>query len=361
MITNIYIAGYKSIKEQKISLGSVNILLGSNGVGKSNFISVFSFIRNVYNKSLQNYIANKGGANSILHFGASQTKECRINIAFDDTNAFDSIFEATSEDKLLIKKITSAYKWAKNNQVYTQELESNVLESDISNNNFRQAFYLNQRLKEFDVYHFHDTGDNSPMKRKSNIDDNHSLKRDGSNIAAFLYLLKEKHINNFRRIEKQIQAIAPFFGEFNLNPSKLNESFIQLEWKDKHNPDAYFNASHLSDGTLRYICLVTLLMQPNPPKTIIIDEPELGLHPVAINKLAGLIRRISEKTQIIISTQSVNLIDNFDPEDIIITERVDNATSFKRLVPKELESWLKDYTLGDLWGKNIIGAQPYNQ
>lgn len=141
-------------------------------------------------------------------------------------------------------------------------------------------------------------------------------------------------------------------------PNRLNEQLIQLEWKQAGAVDTYFNAYQLSDGTLRFICLATLLLQPNLPQTIIIDEPELGLHPVAVNKLAALIKKASAKTQIIISTQSVNLVDNFGPQDIIVVDRKDNATVFNRLDAESLDVWLKDYSLGEIWEKNVIGGQP---
>lgn len=153
-------------------------------------------------------------------------------------------------------------------------------------------------------------------------------------------------------------SVSPFFDGFNLMPNRLNEQLIQLEWKQAGAVDTYFNAYQLSDGTLRFICLATLLLQPNLPQTIIIDEPELGLHPVAVNKLAALIKKASAKTQIIISTQSVNLVDNFGPQDIIVVDRKDNATVFNRLDAESLDVWLKDYSLGEIWEKNVIGGQP---
>lgn len=174
------------------------------------------------------------------------------------------------------------------------------------------------------------------------------LKPDGSNLSSFLYLLKKKEPKHFKRIELMIKSIAPFFDRFDLEPNSLNENKIELEWKEKGYPDNYFNAYHLSDGTLRFICLATLLMQPNPPKTIIIDEPELGLHPVAINKLAGMVRKASELVQVILSTQSTNLIDNFDPEDIIVSERENQGSVFRRLKSEDLSLWMEEYTLGDL-------------
>lgn len=361
MITRITIQGYKSIKELDIRLSPINILLGSNGVGKSNFISIFSLLRNIYNRNFQNYVETKGGADSILHFGKKHTRQIYLDICFGSVNHDKNRFLLELEeaqDSLIIKSVDTAFMpvsvW------HEQNFEQNVKESNFSSIHRGQAYYVNDYLQEFEVYHFHDTSDTSPMKGKCNINDNNKLKRDGSNIAAFLYFLKNKHPKHFIRIEKTVQSIAPFFEKFVLEPSRLNENFIQLEWRENGFPDSYFNAYHLSDGTLRFICLTTLLMQPKSPKTIIIDEPELGLHPVAINKLAALIRKASETTQIIVSTQSINFIDNFEPEDIIVVDRKENSSVFRRYNTKELEGWLEEFTLGDIWGKNIIGAQPYN-
>lgn len=360
MITKIEIEGYKSIKSLSLDLKPINILLGGNGVGKSNFISLFSLIRNIHLGNFQNYVQKKGGADSLLHFGRRQTKLIIINIFFKTKNDYENKFMIELEagqENLFIKSIKTAFKWGSWKEI---EYESNVLESQFQYIKSRQAFYVNNRLEEFDVYHFHDTSDTSPMKGFSDLHDNIRLKRNGSNLASFLYYLKEKEPKHFKRIELTIKSIAPFFDHFILEPNRLNNQTIQLEWREKGFPETYFNAYHLSDGTLRFMCLVVLLMQPDPPLTIIIDEPELGLHPVAINKLAALIRKASKKTQIILSTQSINLIDNFEPEDIIVTDRENNSSTFKRLKSENLNTWLEDFTLGDLWGQNKLGAQPYN-
>lgn len=361
MISRIEIAGYKSIKSLKLDLQPINILLGGNGVGKSNFISIFSLIRNIYNKNFQNYIQKKGGADSLLHFGKRHTSLIDFIIYFrsssDHENKFIIQLE-TVQDRLFIRSIKTAFKWK--GIWKEQEYETNTLESEFQDIQSGQAYWVNDRLKEFDVYHFHDTSDTSSMKAMADIHDNSQLKRDGSNLAAFLYYLKEKEPKSFKRIELTVKSIAPFFDHFVLEPNRLNEQKIQLEWREQGYPETYFNAYHLSDGTLRFICLATLLMQPSPPDTIIIDEPELGLHPVAINKLAALVRKASEKTQVILSTQSINLIDNFEPEDIIVTNREDHTSVFKRLKSKDLQAWLEEYTLGDLWGQNKLGAQPYS-
>ena len=360
MITKISIAGYKSIKSLTIDLEPVNILLGGNGVGKSNFISLFSLVRNIYNKNFQNYIHQKGGPDSILHFGRKNTQEISLEIEFKtegEKNRF-MLDLAVGQNSMYIRSVRTAYR--SQTSWYEREFESSINESQFADINVSQAFYVNKRLMEFDVYHFHDTSDSSPMKMPGVIHDNLRLKRDGSNLAAFLYFLQERWPKNFKRIELTIKSIAPFFERFDLKPNRLNEQTIQLEWKEKGFPETYFNAYHLSDGTLRFICLATLLMQPFPPQTIIIDEPELGLHPVAINKLASLVRKVSQTTQVILSTQSINLIDQFDPENIIVTDRQGSGSVFNRLDRKALEIWLDEYTLGDLWGQNKIGAQPYS-
>ena len=360
MIRKIAISGYKSIKDQTVELLPINILIGGNGIGKSNFISIFTLIRKLYDRQLQQYVVTKGGADSLLYMGKKVTNQITFDLFFarpgeEAHNRFILMLKE-AQDSLFIERIATALK--NNSNWSTQLHETNKTESTFKNDHTGQAFYVNSLLREFEVFHFHDTSDSSKMKGKCNIDDNLSLRNDGSNIAAFLYYLKEKFPKHYRRIEKTVASVSPFFEEFNLFPNRLNENLIQLEWKQKGAADTYFNAYQLSDGSLRFICLATLLLQPNLPKTIIIDEPELGLHPVAINKLSALIKKASMTSQIIISTQSVNVVDNFEPQDILVVDREDNASVFRRLNEAELSDWLEDYSLGEIWEKNIIGGQP---
>lgn len=355
MITRIIIEGYKSIQKQDVELLPINILIGGNGIGKSNFISTFSLVRNLYEGNLQNYVRTRGGSDAMFYMGKKNTNKISLDLYFEksseDNRFIVNLVEA--QDSLLIDSVKTAYK---NNTWYIREYENNKIESSFRKQKSGQAYYVNELLQEFEVYHFHDTGEKSAMKGKSNINDNITLKRDGSNIAAFLYYLQEKHPKHFQRIEKVVASISPFFDSFSLRPDRLSEEVIQLEWRQKGKYDTYFNAYQLSDGTLRFICLATLFLQPIPPKTIIIDEPELGLHPQAINKLAALIKKASNISQVIISTQSVNLVDNFEAEDIITVNQEHNATTFRRLRTEELEKWLCEYSLGEIWEKNIIGA-----
>jgi predicted ATPase len=118
---------------------------------------------------------------------------------------------------------------------------------------------------------------------------------------------------------------------------------------------------HLSDGSIRFICLAAALLQPNPPSTIIIDEPELGLHPAAIVILAELIQVAAKGTQVIVATQSPALIDQFGIDDIIVANRRNGASAFQRLKEKDFTEWLKDYSVGELWAKNVIAGGPVHE
>lgn len=364
MINHIYIEGYKSIKEVDFGLDSINVLIGSNGVGKSNFISFFKMVNNIYEERLENYSIRKG-AETLLHFGSKNTAEIKARLEFDNTNAYFFTLQPTTSNALILGTETGYFNSDKGSQFtyagtwFPKNISRNSKESKLKASKSSISNYINSYLDSFKIYHFHDTSDSSPLRTPADINDNVILREDGANLAAYLYYLQEIHEKHFKRIEFVIKSVAPYFERFQLQPDRLNESRINLEWTEVNHPDILFNASHFSDGTLRFIALTTLLMQPKMPEVILIDEPELGLHPVAINTLAGLIKKASAKSQIIISTQSVNLVGNFEPENIITVDRVDGQSVFNRLEKENLEGWLSDFTLGDLWLKNIIKGQPY--
>lgn len=357
-IKAISIKGFKSIKELSLPLKKVNILIGENGIGKTNFISAFELLRAIYDKDLQTYVLLKGGANSLLYMGRKQTPDISLELEIEHDSKLNrfGVLLRESQDRLIIDRTYTSYYFAPT--WHQQICDKDVLEASIKDDRSGQAYYVSPLLNRFEVYHFHDTGDHSPIKGVKNLDDNIKLHRDGSNLAPFLYFLKERAPKNFSLIEHAVASIAPFFKSFLLTPDRLAQNKIRLEWLHTFMGDTPMNEWQLSDGTLRFICLATLLLQPNPPQTIIIDEPELGLHPQAINVLSSLIKKASDKSQIIVTTQSVGLIDNFSPEDIIVLNRDGANTSFKRLQADELDAWADEYSIGEMWEMNIFGGQP---
>jgi predicted ATPase len=361
----ITVQGFKSIASiEKLPLRPVNILIGSNGAGKSNFIGVFAFLHAIREGRLGNYVTENGGAEKVLHFGSKATKAIYLRLSFaNQLNQYGLKLQPTREDGLY-PEAESAYYWKKHQyqEPYSTTLMSRDQgrEAGISNPELEgTAAWVRRRLGGWRLYHVHDTSSSSPMRKTANLNDNEFLRPDGSNLAAFLYYLREKQESAYTLIRRTVQRVAPFFDDFQLKPLRLKPDDIRLEWRHK-NSDQYFDASSFSDGTLRFIALATLFLQPEDqmPSVILVDEPELGLHPYAIEMLASLIRHAAKSVQVIVSTQSSLLLDHFDPEDILVANRVNGATEIARLEAEPLKDWLEDYSLGQLWEKNEFAGRP---
>jgi predicted ATPase len=352
-LSRLIIRGFKSIAECDIELSSLNILVGANGAGKSNFIGFFEMMRQVALDKIakqgpgsvgnfDNYVAKHGGANSLMYFGGKRTEEIFTEMCFEDYS-YSVHFVPEIHDKFLLK--TEMYAGPSLN---IEEIRSR----------------LNLYLKGCQLYHFHDTGFNARIKMLNNINETKQLLYDGSNLAAFLLRLRIKFPDAYAQIVETIKLVSPFFVDFDLEPHPDNSERIILKWKHRYeeNSDYVFYGANFSDGTLRFACLATLFLQPAElqPEIILIDEPELGLHPFAISILAEMIKSTAKNRQVIISTQSVQLLNHFEPEDLIVVDRdVYNKQSvLKRLPANKLELWLDDYAMGELWEKNVFGGGP---
>ena len=360
----ISVEGFKSIaRTGRLELRPINVLIGPNGSGKSNFIGVFSFLNAIRNGALRTCVARAGGAGRVLHFGSKTTQSLAIHISFEDgRNQYKIELESDDGDELFPSRET-VYFWDRehHSEPYGSSLPRRNGEAGISDSGLRTgiAGYVRKHLGRWRLYHFHDTSAASPMKKTADVNDNRRLRSDGSNLAAFLYRLRETRDEEYGLIRRTVRLAAPFLDDFLLEPLALNEDKIRLEWRHRGS-DAYFDASSLSDGTLRFIALATLLLQPADlrPSVLLLDEPELGLHPFAVTLLASLVKNASHETQIVLATQSPTLLDHFDPEDVLVADRVRGATEFTRLNESALGEWLRDYSLGQLWEKNEFGGRP---
>lgn len=365
-LERIKLAGYKSIRELDLELGSLNVLIGANGAGKSNLISAFELLGKIAQGKLALHVGTAGGADTLLYFGRRTTPSIGIQLSFRGLqagtfNGYGCSLVPTADDSLIF-----ADEWCSfhDRDRFPEPLQYKLGGGHATTQLLTQADrggyvarYVVEAMLNWRVYHFHDTSATAPIKGTADLHDNRTLRDDASNLSAYLYLLRERYGDTYERIVRTVQMAAPFFDDFDLKPSELNPEKIRLEWREKGS-DAYFNAHALSDGTLRFICLTTLLQMPNPPATILIDEPELGLHPYAITLLAGMLRSAATRTQVIVSTQSVTLVNQFAPEDIIVVDRGDNQSVFSRPDPAGLASWLEDYGVGDLWEKALLGGRP---
>jgi predicted ATPase len=355
-LDRIEIEGFKSIRELRLDLKPLNVLIGANGAGKSNFISVFGLLRHIVEGRLQFYVAQAGGADALLHFGRKRTPELTLRFNAGDLG-YAAKLAPSATDSLFFAEETCRAPTPEMPHLALMVIGASESDLPAVAEHIPPLHRLLERLRSWHVYHFHDTSASAKVKQTGDIGDNEALRPDASNLAAVLFLLRTKHPENYRRIVSTLRLVAPFFDDFRLRPSPFNEQKLQLEWSERDS-DAYFNAHALSDGTLRFICLTTLLLQPNLPSLVIIDEPELGLHPYAIQVLAGLVRSAAERTQVILSTQSVSLVNQFEPEDLVVVDRSEGASVFRRLSTEDTKDWLEGYSLGELWEKNIFGGRP---
>jgi predicted ATPase len=363
-LDSITIKGFKSFASvEQLPLRAVNVVIGANGSGKSNFIGAFSFLHAIRDGRLRKYVTAAGGAEKVLHFGSKTTKEIELHLSFHEADRYELKLSPTEDDGLFPSREV-IQPWNKEmNPVLgiglsarEQGREAGISEPE-SEGSAHQ--WIRERLVGWRAHHFNDTSSSSPARKTAKLDDNRFLRPDGANLPAFLYFLKVGYPDSYDLIVRTVQRVAPFFDDFQLEPLQLKPDDIKLEWRHTRS-DQYFDASSLSDGTLRFIALATLFLQPEKyrPSVILVDEPELGLHPYALEMLAALVRQASVSTQVIVSTQSALLLDHFDPEDVLVAERVDDGTRLRRLESANLKKWLEDYSLGQLWEKNEFGGRP---
>jgi predicted ATPase len=363
-LRRISIKGFKSFRKMDVNLNNLNILIGSNGSGKSNFISLFRMLNHMVDLGLglQLFIAKNGSAESFLHYGRKMTSSIHLSLNFTN-NGYENRYECkltpTADDKLIFGQeivgfLTSNGNWS-DKSLGQGHSESNLPHLGMLANTI--ASFVYEGLVSWRVFHFHDTSESATVKLSGQINDNAYLRGDASNLAAFLFTLKQTSPSVYQNIRESIRIVAPFFDDFILRPIAVNPDAIRLEWREKGS-DFPFLAHHLSDGTLRFICLVTALLQPDPPSVILIDEPELGLHPFALNVLAGLMRKTASKTQLIVSTQSTHLVNQFELSDLLVVNRQNGASNIERLNEEQYKDWLEDYSVGELWEKNVIGGRP---
>jgi predicted ATPase len=373
MLRRVVLNGFKSIKAMDLELRSLNVLIGANGAGKSNLVSFFKMLNEMVEGRLQLWIAQAGRAQSVLHYGPKRTQEMEAKLEFErhagritvNHRYHLRLFHVAGDTLAFAEEAiesTSAGGHAPSGPLMSLgsgHLESRVKhEADTGN---QTVGIFQDLLGRCRVYHFHDTSPTARMRAYCYVGNDRWLMPDAGNLAAVLYRLRNQNNGSaYHPIVSTVRLIAPFFDDFDLEPSGPNKMEIILNWRERGS-DQVFGPHQLSDGTLRAICLITLLMLPQDerPHFIVVDEPELGLHPYALNLVASLFKKASHHTQILISTQSSSLLDSFDPEDVVIVNREDSASQFSRPDAAKLEAWLEDYSLGEVWEKNAIAAGPH--
>ncbi len=364
-LDQITLKGFKSINDlTDFKLDKLNILIGANGAGKSNLVDFFRLLRSMADGAFQKFVANSGGPDGFFFNGPKETtqitahlnfSELEFRLALQATVAGEMIF---ADEATLFRKGGFRGRWRswgsgqKESALRTWQDKSPLGYFDPGEAHFYEA------ISNWTVYHFHDTSSTAPMRRDGPVRDFRELRPDAGNIAAFLLKMRDAHNTRYQRIRETIQLIAPYFDDFLLEPQRKGDNeLVRLEWRQKGSRFP-LQPWQFSDGTIRFICLATTLLQPTAPSTVVIDEPELGLHPVAIELLAALLSEAADQIQVLVSTQSPLLINHFEPEEAIVVDRVGGASRFRRLESESLHEWLVEYSLGELVQKNVIEAGP---
>lgn len=361
------IHGFKSIRElDNLELASLNILVGANGAGKSNFVDFFRMLRAMSEEGLVKFATERGGADGFFFNGPKETTGIDVHLRFGH-NEYKFILSPTSSGELMVKSESTFFSGTGSWRHHGGGRLESKLKSWMSSKSMRFPGakgidrYVYDAVSSWIVYHFHDTSSTAPMRRNHSVADWRELNPDASNIAAFLLHLRKFKKPAYNKLVETIQLIAPFLDDFLLEPEKKGENeIIRLQWRQKGSSYP-FQPWQLSDGTIRFICLAAALLQPTPPSTVVIDEPELGLHPFALDVLAGLFREAAQRTQLIVSTQSATLLNHFAPEEVIVVDRVQGATRMRRLDAESLKDWTAEYTLGELWQKNVFDGGPTHE
>lgn len=356
----VQIEGFKSIKHLDLEMSPINILIGANGSGKSNFISLFSFLRNLSLGKLQTYIEKHGFASAFFHFGPKATSKITIDIKVGENGYHVDFVHGENNDSLVFENEYCTYTGS--NKSF--DIKGKLGESGLLPGSESQSQYVRKYTKKYmdkcRVYHFHDTGPTAGFKQAQELSSNTFLHSDASNLAPFLYHLKNYWQSSYKDIISAIQTVAPFFHDFYLEPGSQNEKeYLLLRWAHRDH-DTPFSANQLSDGTARFICMAVLFLQPESlrPHTIVLDEPELGLHPAALEVLADIVKSVSKTNQLVCSTQSVAFANQFEPQDFIVVDQEKGVSQFKRPEKDDLQQWLSEFGMGDIWTKNLIGGRP---
>lgn len=361
-LQRIALEGFLSIRRMDLELRPLNVLIGPNGAGKSNLIKFFRFMGKLLHKDLQVHVQQAfGGADGLLHFGRKVTGRIKIDLYFHP-NSYHCVLVpvATSNGLVFSSEYGQFHADPFDHQGADCRISLSKAGSEESGLPWNEPAPeprqrdLADSIEGWKRYHFDDTSEGARVKQTRPMQPAAVLEEDAGNLATFLRHLWLRHAPEYRQIVATVQRVSPAFQDFLLEPE---DGTIRLRWKHR-GVDSSFDVSQFSDGTLRFVCLAALLLQPEPPRVIVLDEPELGLHPYAVQLLAAMMRSAASQTQVVAATQSVTLANQFGPEDLIVAEVQDNATEFRRLTADDLCQWLDEYRMGDLWEKNLIGGTP---
>lgn len=373
-LKRLKVQGFRSLRDVDLELRDLTVLIGANGSGKSNLLSLLRLVHAAVSTDLQFRIATDGNASSVLHYGPKHTNEIRVDLEIGggpESSEYGFTLSLAAPDRLIFAEERIRARPGPGEEPFAKLRSLNQLESTLASlaqvketPHASTAREIVKVLGRVQAYHFHDTSRTAQVRLTQDVDRNRGLLADGANLASFLHMLRHVHPQHYQVILGNIRQVVPYLKDFELAPEKLNEKSILLRWRDR-NPDYEFGAHQLSDGSLRAIALITALLQPEElmPSVFVIDEPELGLHPLAVSHIGSLIKALSSTRQVVVATQSPRILSQVEPEDVVVVEREEDergfgSSTFRRLSAEGLARWRGEYDLGALFEMNVTGGAP---
>jgi len=367
-----------------LELHDLNVLIGANGSGKSNFLEILDLLRGLPSERIQNTIARGGGLSEWIWKGADENSVTQMDILIDNplsetplrhqfkiSSVHDRFYLANERitDEGATGEMEGVYFYYQNvsgvpvinSKDHTKQLVKKVgtilpgvsILSQLQDPDvYPEFFHIAQAYKKISLYREWSVGRKSKIRISQNTDlRNDRLEEDFSNLNIFLSRLR-KEPNTKKALIAALQDLYQGLDDFEI---VTEGGTVQIFFTEG---DFSVPATRLSDGTLRYLCLLALLLDPTPPPLICIEEPELGLHPDVLPKIADLLIDASKRTQLIVTTHSDVLVDALSeqPESVLVCEKHDGKTTIKRLERSEVAHWLEDYRLGQLWIRGEIGG-----
>ena len=371
-IEHLRVRGFRSLADVELSpVAGANVLIGANGSGKSNIVHFFTMLSwMLKSRRLAEFVSREGGADDQLHGGNDTTPRLEAEIRIRTvTGRNDYLFSLmyAHPDQLLFSD--EAFRYSRDDfgteapwiHLGAGHREAQIVRAGQGNferlaANQQTARMVTHLLRNCAAYQFHNTGPTSAFKKTWDAGDNAYMRTDGGNLAAILYRLEHKDLDRYEIICRHIRRVLPGFDCF-----QIEEQYgkVALRWRSPLLNKTY--GAHLtSDGSLRFFALVTLLNLPREmlPGVLVLDEPELGLHPKAIALVGDMIRAMAESRQIILATQSPLLVDVFNLDQVVVLELRDGRTEVNRLPPQEFRAWIGKFSVGEMWQKNLLGGRP---
>ena len=371
-IERLHVRGFRSLADVELCpMAGANVLIGANGSGKSNFVHFFNMLSwMLKSRKLAEFASREGGADDQLHGGNDTTPrlDAQITIRTDTgRNEYRFSLVYAHPDRLLFSH--EAFRYSRNDfdteakwtHLGAGHSEAEIVRAAQGNHatftpNQRTARTVTHLLRNCTAYQFHNTGYTSNLKKTWDAEDHLYMRADGANLAAILYRLEHEDLDRYEFICRNIRRVLPGFDCF-----QIEEQYgkVALRWQS-HPLSKTFGAHLTSDGSLRFFALATLLNLPKEmlPGVLVLDEPELGLHPKAITLVGDMIRAMAESRQIILATQSPLLVDAFELDEVFVLEMRDGRTELTNPDSVQLQTWLDEFSVGEMWQKNLLGGRP---